>query len=182
MSSHLQTLLLVLSGIFPWNSSIIFKSSRTSSMFIINGLNLLSSFQQRNFTKLVRPKGNCKDINLSVLFYPKVIKSDVRIRWSIYQITLAWTVIWLLHPFPFHYNTGVNSHQRAFSKEKPSIQAVKGSQKMQDELVFHGNGRQSTWTPQERQSSSDSYTVSPSSASCWNFSSLELAWEVFNTC
>lgn len=60
-----------------------------------------------------------------------------------------------------------------------SIQTMKGGQKMQDELAFHGNGRRSTETPQERQSSSDSYTASSPSANCWNFSSLELSWDVF---
>lgn len=81
-------------------------------MFIINCLNLLSSFQQGNFTKSVRPKGNCKDINLSVLLYFRVTKTDTRIRWSIYQMILAWIVIRLLNPLPFHYNTCNNSHQR----------------------------------------------------------------------
>lgn len=94
-----------------------FKNSRISSVVIINGLNLLSSFQQGIFPELVRPKGNCKDISLSILFYSSVAKSDTRIRWSIYQMILAWIVIQLLNPFPFHYNTCYNSHQRAFSKE-----------------------------------------------------------------
>lgn len=52
-----------------------------------------------------------------ILFYSSVAKSDTRIRWSIYQMILAWIVIQLLNPFPFHYNTCYNSHQRAFSKE-----------------------------------------------------------------
>lgn len=146
-------------------------------MFIINGLNLLSSFQQQNSPELVRPKANCKDINLSVLFYSRVTKSD---RWY-YQMISAWTVIWLLNPFPFHFNTCCNSYQRAFSKEKTSIQTMKGGQKMQDELAFHGNGRQWTWTPQERQNNSDSYTASPPTASCWNFSSLERSVRFFYT-
>lgn len=184
-----------------------FKNSRISSVVIINGLNLLSSFQQGIFPELVRPKGNCKDISLSILFYSSVAKSDTRIRWSIYQMILAWIVIQLLNPFPFHYNTCYNSHQRAFSKENYntvcimtyiyvlciipiinisiyvlliiSIQTMKGGQKMQDKLAFNGNGRRSAWTPQERQSSSDSYTASSPSESCWNFISLELSWEVF---